>query len=48
MTRSGHRVSAGVALAFAAAALAGILAVVLTPRLPRTLGVGAPQPSPAP
>ncbi len=48
LTRSGHPVSAGVALAFAAAALVGVLALVLTPRLPRTLGVAATQRNPAP
>jgi MFS family permease len=43
-TRTGHRVSGGVALAFGIAACAAVVGVFLTPRLPRTTGIRAPAP----
>lgn len=40
VSRAAHPVSSGVALAFGIAACAAVAAVVLSPRLPRTTGVG--------
>jgi hypothetical protein len=46
VSRAAHPVSGGVALAYAAAAAAAVLAVFLSPRLPRTRGAREAAPSP--
>jgi MFS family permease len=45
-SRGTHPVSDGVALAYGAAAVAAVVAVILSPRLPRTTGIKEPAPAP--